>query len=506
MKNILTKLTFSILIVGVFLPISLDGISRVYAVDAVRIIEDVTSNAINLESIKDLTNLVTSIQKTLEDKEFTGDPLVWLAKEQAQQQLSGNFIKFLGGQLPGQNGQSPIIKNYSERLQQTIDAVSGEVIFGRELTGLCSEEEDFLVQRDAYNHFLKSKEEEINQCDASESNNQVGVLEKMFRKNAGCNDLNCASYKGQTALAERQAQAVANDLKVFDYTRGMEPTRVCKTINDPDGYPRRICEIVNPPSLLPDSTSFVLGELPALQLLNMDELNEVVSNFMSNLTNQAITGFSGVLGLSGDPNYGQNVFGPDGNLSYADALASDDISQYQKLGENPIKRALETQIEYELLLKQVLDTIQAVEDKLAANTEEFPNCFDMELDRDFNVNEETYNLAQEKAAAEANLQVSSTTKAVLQLLDSQYDNATDNNVKTSVLSSFFDYQTQGVFRNEFDNSDFETTYIKLDLAIMVDKFKYDMATEKFNCGGEFDYEGIIDNDTSTSTATSTPSV
>ncbi len=482
LKSRILGIVFVFCLTMLFIPIN-----QVHAQQAVVVLEDIAkttiARTIDIALSKVSDALTASGIQSLTLKEYVLDAIPWLAKEQLQQQLSAQFVKWLGGQLPGQNGQSPIIKNYSEHYRKILDGVAGEFTFGKELSGLCSEENNFFVRQEVYQYYIESRREEVNQCEPENSEDQVGILEQMFRENAGCNDINCAGYKAKAALTERQAQALANEKQVLDYTKGLEPTRVCKTINDPDGYPRQICEIVNPPSVLPDTASFILGQLPALQLLNMDEFNEVVSSFMSNLTNQAITGITGALGLSGDPNYSANVFGPGGNLSYADALAQDDISQYQSTAQNPIKDTLRTERRYTELQQEILSEIAALEDRLAENEAEFPSCFDLEL---------TDELQKAKADALTNLNISSTTIAILVVLDQQFDNSTDGNTRNAVLNTFISYQSQGLFRSDYENQELEISYIDLEFAKMVDRFKYDTAVERHSCGGDFDYDGVLE--------------
>ena len=234
-----------------------------------------------------------------------------------------------------------------------------------------------------------------------------------------------------------------------------------------------------------DTLAYTLGELPFQQLLNMDEFNELVSGFMSNLTNQAITGLTGVLGLGGNDSFSNNSFGANGNQSYIDAMAADDITRYQTYSNNEIKASIKTETKYKSLQQKILDAIKELDDELERNEEEFPDCFDLEL---------TDELQSAKETATTNLEISNTTLAVLQVLDSQYDGATDANTKNAVLSTYSEYKQQGFFRTNFDNQQLEFSYINYDFAEMVDEFKYDTATERYNCGGDFNYDGVLSDE------------
>ena len=474
-------------------------LSYSYAATEVKLIEDLTKNALNLESIKDLSQSISAIQKTLERKEFLDDPLVWRVKEEAQRSLHEQLLKWLGGETPGQDGQIPFIQNFSDFYQNIEDQVAGAYIFGDETVNQCSEEQTHQARTATLNWYLEKRgdtaTQEQNQCQTETAEEELNAMDALFANYTNCErDAGCTVLDKTDGLARRIAAAKANATLEANLSGGFYPTKVCKNIETPGGGTEEKCYIANPLPLKADSTSFLLGELPALQLLQMDEFNEVVSNFMSNLTNQALRGAAGVLGLSGNSEYSQNIFGPEGNLSYADALGQDDISQYQTLGANPIKEALDAEIVYASLQGEILFEIEKLEDRLVENEDEFPSCFDLPLSDE---------LVEAKDNADNNLEVSSTTQAILIVLNDQYENATENSVRTAILGTFYNYENQGYFRTEEENEELELTYINAELARLVDRFRYEMAVERFNCGGNFDYNG---DSTATSTATSTAGV
>lgn len=461
--------------------------------DKVTIVGDVSETSIT-NTIKNTLSSISSALtaeelSSLNFKETVLDPIAWAVAKELQQQLTGNLLKWLGGQLEGQDGQVPFVQNYSDHYQKIADKVAGDFIFGDELSGLCSEEEDFLVKEAVYDDYVKSKNsdsgEAMFQCVGEDEDEDV--LSSMVRKIATCNTAICGQYAGRKNLALRQLQAIENETFILDQSGGMLPTRVCQDTEGSNGSSSD-CKIVNPLFLAKDSVSFQLTELPGLQLLNMDEFNEVASNLMSNLTNQALTGLTGVLGLTGNSSYGSNnVFGTDGNLSYADALIEDDISNYQSGGKNPTTDSLNAERRYFSLLTNIANEIKDVDNRLVANEAEFSGCFDMELTNDLV-------LAKEKNISD--LAVSSTTLSILEILNSQYENATSNSVKSAVTSTYSDYESQGFFRTDYQNQEFELVYINLEFAEMIDRFKYDMAVKRQSCGGSFDYDGVLGDTTS----------
>lgn len=462
--------------------------------DPVRIVADTSGptiiNTIKTALIEISTALTGAEIASMNLKETVLDPIAWNMAKQLQQQLTGNLLKWLGGQLPGQNGQVPFVQNYGEHYASLADAVAGEFISGSRISGLCSPEEDFKVKESVYYAYVQERSEsegQIFQCsDEDNDDPEDSDLDRMFQSMMTCSDLTCAAFKAQHELAIAQTNAFANEKQVLDYARGMKVQQICR----PDGTNASStrCDYVSPAYLAADSTSFQLTQLPGLQMLQTDEFNEVVSNLMSNLTNQALTGLTGVLGLTGNPTYSMNVFGEGGNLSYVDAMAADDISRYQTSTANPIKAALKTALEYRAMLDKILADIKGLEDQLAADTEEFRPCFDLTL---------TADLQQAKINASSSLSIASTSIAILVTLDREYASSTSASARGAVMSTFIGYKNQGLFRSEYDNQQFKTTYLEFTFAQWVDKFKYDIAVERQSCGGEFNYEGVLPPPTAT---------
>lgn len=464
--------------------------------EPVRIVSDVAPTTITntlKTALIELRTALTGISiDSLNLKETVLDPIAWNMAKQLQQQLTGNLLKWLGGQLPGQNGQVPFIQDYSEYWGDLFDEVTGQLLSDNTLTGLCSEEEDFQIKVRVYETYVatRSDDEPIFQCsddtnDAASTTHRSAV-DKLLAKSIECSDVTCAAYYAEYKQALAVANSFANEDKLTDLTKGMIPQRVCREeqIPLPNGgtTTSRPCELVSPAFITPDTVSFNLTQLPGLQLLQMDEFNEIVSNLMSNLTNQAVTGLTGVLGLSGNPTYSRNVFGEGGNLSYVDALIADDIASYQTVTGNPIREALDAEKDYQTMLKKIAAEIKIIDDKLAADTAEFAGCFDLEL---------TPELEEAKASNITGLAIASTSIAILTTLDAQYASSTSASAKGAVMSTFISYKNQGLFRTDYDNQQFKITYLDYTFAEMADKFRYDIAVERQSCGGEFDYEGVL---------------
>lgn len=431
--------------------------------------------------------LSTASLQALTLKEYSLDTLAWNMGKQLLQQLTGNLIKFVNS---GLNGEPAFVTNYSNEYERIRQAIVGQLISGTQLNNLCTDRTSFEVKVLLLEDERTRNNSQQFQCTNPTATEGSGTAQKRneltniydYSTNCANNDI-CSALQARVERDRQVLAAQTNVAQAIDNARGMKTPQTCSTVSKPDGSSKQECKYTSPQSLLSDTIGYYLGQLPAMQLLNMDELNEVIGGLMANLTNQALTSFTGVLGLGGNSAYSHNVFGEGGNLSYADALAKEDITKYQSQNFNAIKEALAAEIRYSELQKEILEEIGELEDKLLENKEEFPSCFDLEL---------TDELVQAKQNTTSNLNVSSTTLAILKVLDSKYDSAEDASAKNAVMSTFLQYQTQGLFRTEYENQELEISYIDLEFAKIVDKFKYDTAVERHECGGDFDYTGELD--------------
>jgi hypothetical protein len=456
--------------------------------DPVRIVSDVSEttilNTLKTTLIEAATALSTSNIQSLNLKETLLDPVAWNLAKQMQQQLTGDLLKWLGGQQPGQNGQAPFIQNFSEHYTEVMDQVAGDVIFN-DLTGSCTPAQDFQAQRAAYEAYVRNRAgQEAFSCPAENANTATrgNLLERMFKNTVDCDGTTaCAALKGERIVAERVANAVSTERDIAQITGGMQPQRVCGSVTDPGGGVSTDCRIVNPLYLSRDAVSFQLTQVPSLQLLQMDEFNEIVSNFMSNLTNQAVQGLTGVLGLSGNPDFANNVFGPDGDLSYVGALLQDDIVQYQNPGTNPIKESLAAERKNRTLQTSVRDQVTTLENKNNTNKQTYGTCYNLAVPS---------TLAQAKTNAVTAIQNSNTAINLLTTLDTQYSSK-EPGVRNAALATYMNYRGQGMFRDEHQNQQFELTFVNYTFAVAIDRLKYDIATEQKDCGGPFDYNGAL---------------
>ena len=439
-------------------------------------------------------------------KEMVLDPIAWNLAKKLQQQMTGDVLKWLGGQLPGQNGKVPFVKNYTKNNQDILSQVMGRYLtedMAGDAAGTCNPEQSFNVRTailNAYREDVNSAESgtALSCSDASTTGNvqqYSSLAHKLMSDFLECRDETCAFFEGRIESYQRALNAQNHEREIRSHSRGMEPQRVCREVEDSNGRPYQECEIVNPLYLAADNASFQLNQVPSLQLLQMDEFNEIVSSFMTQLTNEAVTGisslangidFTGVLGLSGNPDYTNLLFGSDGGLSYVDSLTKEDVSQYQSYGTNPIEGALTVEQKNLSLQTFIVNEVTALETKTASNQTTFGSCYDLPL---------TTELKDTLDDAKVNMQIASTAVTILTTLNQQYTNSTDASTRSAAVSTYVSYKNQDLFSTEQENQNLELTFIDYTFATMVDQFKYDMAVEQQSCGGQFDYDGLIsDND------------
>jgi|GEM_PF-5248681 len=471
------------------------GITGTGGAQNVRIIGD-ASEASLTTAIKTTLSAITG-ERTADAisqlvlKETVLDPAAWGMAKQLQQQLTGEFLKWLGGQQPGQNGEVPFVQDYDEYFSDIVDQEVGQYLFNEkagDATGQCSPEESHQVITAALNSYNVKKQRSQNggalQCSDQNNNSYKNGLDELVGDFLNCKDRLCEFFTTETELQRRTTNAIENERMILTISNGFKPQRVCNEVTTAGGVSRSDCKIVNPLTLGSDMSSFNLVEMPGLQMLNMDEFNEVASNLMNNLANQALQGLTGVLGLTGNPSFSVNIFGTEGNLSYVDALTRDSVTNYQSNTANPIKDSIKIETDFATMQRQILTEISAIDSKLQSNEEQFGNCFDMEL---------TEELTKAKTTVSTNSDIASTSLAILNVLDQQYDSTNDFNVRNSVLMSYTDFKDKGYFHTAYQNEEFKITYLDLEFAKMTDRFRYDMAVERQKCGGDFDYEGILDS-------------
>ncbi|MEX0912918.1 MAG: hypothetical protein WDZ56_00135, partial [Candidatus Paceibacterota bacterium] len=145
----------------------------------VRIIGDASESSLTTAiktTLAAITGQETSdaIQQLL-FKEQVLDPAAWGMAKEMQQQLTGELLKWLGGQQPGQDGEVPFIQDYGEYYQnEVVDKVAGEYIFtdrAGDGSGQCDQEKSHKVLT-ALNNAYQSERQKNQQGGALQCGNE----------------------------------------------------------------------------------------------------------------------------------------------------------------------------------------------------------------------------------------------------------------------------------------------------------------------------------------------
>jgi hypothetical protein len=131
--------------------------------------------------------------------------------------------------------------------------------------------------------------------------------------------MNPTQYTPAGSVLEAEAQARARivnargeEVKLLEFGEGFLSSKVCETVDDESGG-HSVCGITTPGKVINEALTFQTSSGPRA-LIEADEINEILTAVFSQLTQQAITGTMGLLGLSPNTGYGSGT-------SYTSGLA-----------------------------------------------------------------------------------------------------------------------------------------------------------------------------------------
>ncbi len=105
----------------------------------------------------------------------------------------------------------------------------------------------------------------------------------------------------QTQAQARLVNARGQELSVAGFGEGFLSSKVCEAIEGA-GSSKEKCTITTPGKVINEALTFQTSAGPR-SLIEADEINEIISAVFSQLTQKAITGTMGLLGLSGGTGY-----------------------------------------------------------------------------------------------------------------------------------------------------------------------------------------------------------
>lgn len=435
-------------------------------------------------TLSEISNAIAAgAQKSLALKEFSLDAIARNLTQNALNQLTADMIKWVNG---GMNGNPAFVTNLEEYMQNVVDETAGEFIYGEELSNLC-EPVRFQVTAAILTQYVEEGRgtytpqctlDDVNGVDieafvSGEEFGDSGWL-AFFELTVGSNnDPIKAYFNGVAELDERTEAAKERESQELAWSGGFLSKESCRFIEGATGFSRKRCETLTPGALVRDTLSYFVGELPAQRLLQIDELNEVFTSLSSSLSNMALGGTYGLLGLGGNSQYSDNRFGT-GNQSYLDALAADQFMLDDGPTENAIEEAIAAEEEYQEIQQEIIDAVDELEEQIEEAEEDNPSCFDLELDDD---------LADDRDNAEENLEVSNLVLDVLTDIETRLASATTTAAQNVAYQHYFELEKNDLIRTEYDNGKLRLEFLDYDFTPRLEAFEAELEHEIDQCEG-----------------------
>lgn len=514
MKRLHYTIIIATTLIVVALPVGQTGIQRAEALslgDLFGVLGGGGGQRVTIVGNTSITDTTTAIKSTLSElantgsfllnqslnlKEFTLDGIARGIAQSALNQMMADMIEWVNG---GFDGSPAFVTNLDEFMLRVRDDVATNLIYGSELNALC-EPIQFQVKATILKQYTEESRgtytphctlDDVPGVDIEaflEGDFSKGGLAAFFELTVGGNnDPIKAYYNAQAELYQRATAAEENEETELGWSRGFLSKEACSFIEDATGFARQRCETLTPGSLIGDVLSYYVGELPAQQLLNTDEFNEVFSGLMSGILNQSLGGQFGLRGLGGSGQYSNNQFG-DGSQSFADALRSETTGTNTSGLANLIADAIAAETTFSDLQGDVLADITDLETELEEGREDYPSCFDLELSDE---------LTTAKDSATVGQAISSVLLVEFQSMQEQLQNATSSTAQAQVSNKFVALRTTDFCADEsaaFQSSlackpvktsqevrGYEIDYIDIQFAALVAQFEQEIDAERDEC-------------------------
>lgn len=422
-----------------------------------------------------------NLQRSLALKELQLDGIARSLAQQALQKMTSEVMKWMTG---GMGGSPAFVQNLEEHLKQTADRAAGEFIAGGNLGNVCAATRPLLQATLATQHGNSSNgggggsQGTTTQCaiDEISGGNSTAFLAGDFSQGGWAAYFELMIGTGNDPIKTTLEQNVAMNTRILDrqltemeelrYGDGYFSQKVCQEIETATGFPKQRCQITKPGALIRDTLSYFVGELPAQQLLNVDELNEVFSGLATGLTNQVLQGALGLLGLN-QPGGGGN------GMSYLDALAGDKLPVGQSISQNVIDEAVEGQRGYAGIYEDVLDTIDAFETAIASSTSEYPECFDIVALPD--------ELEEDKEVAENNVRISDLVLENLLELQAEFKAANTPEKQLAAYQKYLALDRNGLLKRKADVERLRREYYEDEFLPRAGEFRDRLEAEISRC-------------------------
>jgi hypothetical protein len=113
--------------------------------------------------------------------------------------------------------------------------------------------------------------------------------------------------RAESELEIKINDTVISEKSILDFGNGFLSSKICTPVASNTGIAKENCVISTPGQVISEALTFQLSTGPRT-LIEADEINEIISALMGQLTQKAITGAAGLLGLSDGTGYTYSGF------------------------------------------------------------------------------------------------------------------------------------------------------------------------------------------------------
>ena len=320
----------------------------------------------------DPTNLTEAIVNNsligaLVTKEYALDGIAYGIARLIIQQMVQSVITWINS---GFQGSPAFVTDLERYLQNVADQVISDTLLGSDLAFLCDPFE--LDVRIAIAASYNASRDGLGDLPAPActlddvSDNIDGFLSGDFSQGGWgawfeltqgeANDPNRAFFLTQYQIQKEIANEQAEENQLLEFGDGFLSFRVCEETAAPGGS-RENCTVTTPGRVIADQLNSSLNAGRDM-LITADEIDEIIGALLAQLAQQALTGTFGLLGLGGNSQFTDASYGASGNLSYLDALATEEV----ETGGGSTMMVDDSLLETDRYIAAVTDVVAAIDD------------------------------------------------------------------------------------------------------------------------------------------------
>lgn len=377
-------------------------------------------------TISAAADVVTSLGvETLVTKEFILDELAFSLAQFTLRKMSNSIIDWINS---GFEGSPAFITDIGGYIQDTIDEAAGDFIYGTELGFLCSPFELDIRLALSQSHFDRFDDARCTLTDIGgnienfySGTFEEGGWEGWFELIQPQNNIHGAYGLASAELGLRTRDAEFRQAIQIGVDEGFLSWEECTPVAGGDEQ----CTRRTPGNVISEHLSFELtkGERA---LLEADEINEIIGAFFSQLAVQAITGATGLLGLTDDGNYNGT------GQSYLDLVEQEAVENTFGTETLFVSDAIAAESNYRGLQQGVIDRVNDLESLIAANQ----SCSSVP-------NNVASHISRHRDNAQNKVDQSNATIATLRSIDARYTATDDPEEQLNIYNEFATLQASG---------------------------------------------------------------